>query len=141
MIFPPVRRWNALSCFLEAKKHLEGAVSPSVHPCFLSLDPSVYVLLTFTPTVCLSQSADMSLVCYSLRWCRLMLFEAVQPSAPHVSTPVNFRSTTEQSSYCPKQQQPTRSIHTDSAYELFRCSQHLQEFRRSWACRASCSPP
>lgn len=36
-----------------------------------------------------------------------------------------FGPITEQSSYCPKQQSPPRSIHTDGAYELFRCSHHL----------------
>ena len=45
--------------------------------------------------------------------------------APHVSTSVNFRSITEQSSYCPKQGQCPRSIHADCTYELLSCSHDL----------------
>lgn len=91
----------------------------------------ICVSLVDTPTsLCLSQSADMRpgfavTECTSLKWCTLILFEPVHTLAPRVSAPVNFKSVTEQSSYCPKQQQPPRSIHTDSAYELFRCSHHL----------------
>lgn len=63
-----------------------------------------------------------------VQWCCLSL---LLPYAydPHVSTLENCRSITEQSFYCPKQGQPPRSIHADSTYELFRCSQG-----------ASCSP-